>query len=44
MNPQIELNQQGTTIALVTHDASVAAQTKRIINMQDGVIVEPAKN
>ncbi|TYQ23960.1 ABC transporter ATP-binding protein [Pseudanabaena sp. UWO310] len=38
-----ELNQQGTTIALVTHDASVAAQTKRIINMQDGVIVETAK-
>jgi putative ABC transport system ATP-binding protein len=39
-----ELNQQGTTIALVTHDASVAAQTKRIINMQDGVIVETAKS
>jgi putative ABC transport system ATP-binding protein len=38
-----ELNQQGTTIALVTHDASVAEQTKRIINMQDGVIVEIAK-
>jgi len=38
-----ELNQQGTTIALVTHDASVAEQTKRIINMQDGVIVETAK-
>ncbi|WP_103666771.1 ABC transporter ATP-binding protein [Pseudanabaena sp. BC1403] len=35
-----ELNQQGTTIAIVTHDASVAEQTKRIINMQDGVIVE----
>ncbi len=35
-----ELNQQGTTISLVTHDASVAAQTKRIIKMQDGVIVE----
>jgi putative ABC transport system ATP-binding protein len=39
-----ELNQQGTTIALVTHDASVAAQTKRIINMQDGVIVEIEKS
>lgn len=43
MNLLTELNQQGTTIALVTHDASVAAQTKRIINMQDGVIVEIAK-
>jgi putative ABC transport system ATP-binding protein len=38
-----ELNQQGTTIALVTHDAAVAEQTKRIIRMQDGVIVEAAK-
>ena len=35
-----ELNKQGTTIAVVAHDATVAAQTKRIINMQDGVIVE----
>jgi putative ABC transport system ATP-binding protein len=46
-----ELNQSGTTIALakpllwrlVTHDAAVAAQTKRIINMQDGVIVEAVR-
>jgi putative ABC transport system ATP-binding protein len=35
-----DLNKQGTTIIVVTHDATVAAQTKRIINMQDGVIVE----
>jgi putative ABC transport system ATP-binding protein len=34
------LNQQGTTIAIVTHDANVAAQTKRVIHMQDGAIVE----
>jgi putative ABC transport system ATP-binding protein len=38
-----ELNQNGTTIAIVTHDPTVAAQTKRIINMQDGVIVEAAR-
>jgi putative ABC transport system ATP-binding protein len=43
MNLLTELNQQGTTIALVTHDATVAAQTKRIIHMQDGVIVEAVK-
>jgi putative ABC transport system ATP-binding protein len=39
-----ELNQQGTTIAIVTHDANVAARTKRIIQMVDGVIVENAHN
>lgn len=37
------LNQRGTTIAIVTHDATVAAQTKRVIHMQDGVILEDEK-
>ena len=40
MNLLTELNQQGTTIAIVTHDANVAARTNRIIRMVDGVIVE----
>jgi putative ABC transport system ATP-binding protein len=40
MNLLTELNQQGVTIAIVTHDANVAARTKRIIRMVDGVIVE----
>jgi putative ABC transport system ATP-binding protein len=43
MNLLTELNQQGTTIAIVTHDATVAARTKRIIRMVDGVIVEQDK-
>ncbi|AFY35956.1 ABC transporter ATP-binding protein [Calothrix sp. PCC 7507] len=43
MNLLTELNQQGTTIAIVTHDANVAARTKRIIQMVDGVIIEQEK-
>jgi putative ABC transport system ATP-binding protein len=43
MNLLTELNQQGTTIAIVTHDANVAAKTKRIIRMVDGVIIEQEK-
>jgi putative ABC transport system ATP-binding protein len=39
-----ELNKQGTTIAIVTHDANVAARTGRVIQMVDGVIVENAHN
>ena len=35
-----DLNTQGTTIMLVTHDARVAAQTDRVLYMVDGRIVD----
>ncbi len=40
MNLLTELNQQGTKIEIVTHDANVATRTTRTIRMVDGVIVE----
>lgn len=33
------LNEKGTTIMLVTHDAKVAAQSERILFMVDGEII-----
>ncbi|ABD06940.1 conserved hypothetical protein [Rhodopseudomonas palustris HaA2] len=34
-----ELNRDGKTVIIVTHDASVAARAKRVIELRDGVVV-----
>ena len=34
-----EINEEGTAVLVVTHDAKVAAKTKRVLFMQDGKIV-----
>ena len=40
MNLLTKMNEKGKTIVLITHDASVAAYAKRIVHIQDGIIVE----
>ncbi len=35
-----ELNDEGNTIVLVTHDNSIAMQAKRVVRLQDGKIIE----
>lgn len=39
-----DLNKLGHTIVLITHDLSIAAQAKRVIHIQDGMIVEDRGN
>jgi putative ABC transport system ATP-binding protein len=35
-----ELNENGNTVVLITHDPNIAAQAKRIIRIKDGHILE----
>jgi len=39
-----DLNKQGHTIILITHDLEIAKQAKRIIRIQDGMLVEDRRN
>ena len=39
-----KLNLEGTTIVLITHDNSIAAQTKRTVRIQDGKIISDVVN
>ena len=38
MNEIVRVNQEGTTVMLVTHDVKVAAKSERVIYLADGVI------
>jgi putative ABC transport system ATP-binding protein len=35
-----QLNKEGSTVILITHDNGIAATARRIVRLQDGKIVE----
>ncbi|MGM0167040.1 hypothetical protein IGI39_002020 [Enterococcus sp. AZ135] len=40
MNILLKINEEGTTVVIVTHDAKVAAQSEQVFFMEDGQITE----
>jgi putative ABC transport system ATP-binding protein len=39
-----DLSAQGRTIVLITHDHALARRTRRIVRIQDGLVVEDRPN
>jgi len=39
-----KLNQRGITVVFVTHEEEIAAFTRRIIRLRDGLVIEDQKN
>ena len=44
MNQLEELNKQGQTIILITHDEKVAKRAKRIVKISDGKLYKEAES
>jgi putative ABC transport system ATP-binding protein len=40
----IQLNNQGNTIVLITHDSHIAEHAKRVVSLRDGEIVSDVRN
>lgn len=40
MDILLKINQEGTTVVIVTHDAKVAAQSEHVLFMEDGQIID----
>lgn len=40
MNLLLELNEQGVSIIIVTHDMDIASRCRRIVNIEDGILTE----
>lgn len=39
-----QINQEGMTVFVITHEEDVAARTKRVVRLRDGIIVSDTKN
>ncbi len=39
MNLLKEINDEGMTVFVITHEEEVAEQTKRIVRLKDGIII-----